>query len=63
MAAELGITEAELQPIFSQISFVGLVALDEVLSAAAGDRGESTTLGDTIPDKGEGPVAPSRSRR
>jgi RNA polymerase sigma factor FliA len=56
VAQELGITEADLHTIFNQISFVGLVALDEVLSGS-GDRGESTTLGDTIPDKGEGPVA------
>jgi RNA polymerase sigma factor for flagellar operon FliA len=56
VADELGITEEDLHGIFNQISFVGLVALDEVLSGS-GDRGESTTLGDTIPDKGEGPVA------
>jgi RNA polymerase sigma factor FliA len=56
VAQEIGISEADLHNIFNQISFVGLVALDEVLSGS-GDRGESTTLGDTIPDKGEGPVA------
>src|SRR6202165_3612286 len=56
VAEELNISEADLHGIFNQISFVGLVALDEVLSGS-GDRGESTTLGDTIPDKGEGPVA------
>jgi RNA polymerase sigma factor FliA len=55
VATEMGITEQELHTIFNQISFVGLIALDEMLSA--GERGESTTLGDTIPDKGEGPVA------
>jgi RNA polymerase sigma factor for flagellar operon FliA len=55
VATEMGISENDLQTIFNQISFVGLVALDEMLSG--GDRGESTTLGDTIPDKGEGPVA------
>jgi RNA polymerase sigma factor for flagellar operon FliA len=55
VAAEMGIGESELHAIFNQISFVGLVALDEMLSG--GERGESTTLGDTIPDKGEGPVA------
>ena len=55
VAAELGISERELHNMFNQISFVGLVALDEMLSS--GDRGESTTLGDTIPDKREGPVA------
>jgi RNA polymerase sigma factor for flagellar operon FliA len=55
VAQEMGISEGDLQTIFNQISFVGLVALDEMLSG--GERGESTTLGDTIPDKGEGPVA------
>jgi RNA polymerase sigma factor for flagellar operon FliA len=55
LAAELGMTEDELQQVFTQISFVGLVALDEVLGG--GERGDVTTLGDTIPDRGEGPVA------
>ena len=36
---------------------VGLVALDDVLSSGSGERGDSLTLGDTIPDRGEGPVA------
>jgi len=57
VAAELGISEAELQAMFHQISFVGVVALDEMLSSGGGDRGESTTLGETIADKSEGPVA------
>ncbi len=57
VATELGISEAELQAIFHQISFVGVVALDEMLSSGTGERGESATLGDTIPDKAEGPVA------
>jgi RNA polymerase sigma factor for flagellar operon FliA len=57
VANELAISERDLQRIFSQISFVGLVALDEVLSSGSGERGESTTLGDTLPDRGEGPVA------
>jgi len=57
VATELGISEAELQAIFHQISFVGVVALDEMLSSGGGDRGESTTLGETIADKSEGPVA------
>jgi len=55
LAADLGITENELQAQFSQISFVGIVALDEVLSG--GDRGEATTLGDTLADRGDGPMA------
>ncbi|MEO5680390.1 MAG: RNA polymerase sigma factor WhiG, partial [Acidimicrobiales bacterium] len=53
VAAEMGISKEELQQIFTQISFVGLVALDEVLG---GGDGQSQTLGDTLPDKGEGPV-------
>jgi len=55
VATELGLTEDELQAQFSQISFVGIVALDEVLSG--GDRGESTTLGDTLADRHDGPMA------
>ena len=57
VAEELGISDDELQQIFNQISFVGLIALDEVLSSGSGERGETTTLVDTIPDRGEGPVA------
>ncbi|HET9731614.1 MAG TPA: RNA polymerase sigma factor WhiG [Acidimicrobiales bacterium] len=54
VAEEMGIAEKELLEIYNQISFVGLVALDEVLSGA--DRGEGgATLGDTIPDREEGP--------
>ena len=56
VAEEMGMSELELQTLFTQISFVGLVALDEVLSVG-GERGESATLGDTIADKREGPVA------
>jgi RNA polymerase sigma factor for flagellar operon FliA len=55
VATEMGISERELHNIFNQISFVGLVALDEMLSG--GERGESATLGDTIADKADGPVA------
>jgi RNA polymerase sigma factor FliA len=54
VARELGLSEEELQAQFSQISFVGIVALDEVL--AGGERGESTTLGDTLADRRDGPM-------
>ena len=55
LAEEMGISDQQLQTTFSQISFIGLVALDEMLG---GDRGgDSMTLGDTIADSGEGPVA------
>ncbi len=53
VAEEMRISKEELQQIFTQISFVGLVALDEVMG---GGDGQSQTLGDTLPDKGGGPV-------
>jgi RNA polymerase sigma factor for flagellar operon FliA len=55
LATELDLTDDQLQTTLGQISFTGLVALDEMLSS--GDRSESTTLGDTLPDSGMGPVA------
>jgi RNA polymerase sigma factor for flagellar operon FliA len=53
VAVELGMTEDELASVMSQISFVGLVALDELL-AAGSDR---AALGDTIADTANDPVA------
>ena len=55
LAAELDVSDTQLQQTFSQISFIGLVALDETLSGA--DRGETVSLGDTVPDSAPGPVA------
>ncbi len=57
VAAELQISENDLQQIFGQISYVGIVALEEVVSGSRADRGEATTLGDTLADKGDGPMA------
>jgi RNA polymerase sigma factor for flagellar operon FliA len=50
LARELGMTESELARVLSQISFVGLVALDEILAAggerpAHGMASNSTTAG------------------
>ena len=56
IAQEMNITEAELHALFNQVSFVGIVALDEMLSVS-GERGEASTLGDTIPDRTDGPMA------
>jgi RNA polymerase sigma factor for flagellar operon FliA len=56
LAEELDLTVDRLQSTLSQISFVGLAALDEILSVG-GERGESMTLGDTIADGGDGPMA------
>jgi len=47
LASELEWTDEQLQSALTQISHVGLAALDEVLT---GDRGDSVTLGDTIAD-------------
>ncbi len=55
LAAEMRVTPEQLQATLSQISSLGIVALDETLSV--GDRSEAATLGDTIPDRGDGPVA------
>jgi RNA polymerase sigma factor for flagellar operon FliA len=55
VAAELRMSEADLQALFSQVSFFGLVALEETVSVGA-DRSETVTVGDTIPDKDVGPV-------
>ena len=55
VAVELDLTDDQLQTTLSQISFIGLAALDEMLGG--GERGESMTLGDTIADIREGPVA------
>lgn len=49
LAEELDWSEEQLQSALSQISQLGLAALDEIL-VMGGDRGESVTLGDTIAD-------------
>ncbi|MBX7160638.1 MAG: RNA polymerase sigma factor WhiG [Acidimicrobiia bacterium] len=51
VAEELGISDKEFQQIFTQISFVGLVALDELIGLG-GDKGDNLTLGDTLADTG-----------
>jgi RNA polymerase sigma factor for flagellar operon FliA len=55
LANELDMTPEQLQNTLGQISFVGLVALDEMLSVGS-DRSDVATLGDTIADGAEGPV-------
>jgi RNA polymerase sigma factor for flagellar operon FliA len=56
VAAELGMSESELDAVLSQVSFTGLVALDELLSASGSDRSGSTSVGDTIADRAHDPV-------
>lgn len=57
VAGQLGIGLTELRQIFSQVSFVNVVALDELLGAG-GDRGDKVSLVDTLEDlRAEDPVA------
>lgn len=49
LATELKWTAEQLQTALTQISTVGLAALDEILSVG-GDQGDTITLGDTIAD-------------
>jgi RNA polymerase sigma factor FliA len=56
VAEHMGIKVGDLHHIFSQVSYVNVVALDELLSVG-GEKGDSLTLGDTLEDKGaEDPV-------
>lgn len=57
VAGELGMNEEELAGVMSQISFVGLVALDELLSAGNSERSGAATVGDTVADMANDPVA------
>ena len=56
VAAELDWTEGELTQTLSQISFTGLVALDDLLAAGSSDRQGSATVSDTITDGKHDPV-------
>jgi RNA polymerase sigma factor for flagellar operon FliA len=57
VAAELDMNEEELNHLLSQVSFTGLVALDELLGRQQGGEGQSSaTVGDTIADRNYDPV-------
>ncbi|WP_245961601.1 RNA polymerase sigma factor WhiG [Quadrisphaera granulorum] len=49
VAARMGISLRDLHAIFSQVSYVNVVALDELLGVS-GEKGESLSLGDTLKD-------------
>src|SRR3954466_4434464 len=56
VAEELGISLDDLHTIFSQVSFVNVIALDELLNVG-GERGDKMSLVDTLEDtKAEDPV-------
>jgi RNA polymerase sigma factor for flagellar operon FliA len=54
IAGELDITADQLNGIYKQISTLGMVALDEMLSF---NGSESLTFGDTLADRRDGPVS------
>ncbi|WP_407938141.1 RNA polymerase sigma factor WhiG [Motilibacter rhizosphaerae] len=57
VAGELGISLEELHQVFSQVSFVNVVALDELISVG-GEKGDKLSLVDTLEDtRVEDPVA------
>ena len=57
VADEMGIKLEDLHAIFSQVSFVNVVALDELLNVG-GEKGDKLSLVDTLEDtKAEDPVA------
>jgi RNA polymerase sigma factor for flagellar operon FliA len=56
VAEQMGIALGDLHQIFSQVSFVNVVALDELLSVG-GEKGDKLSLVDTLEDtKAEDPV-------
>jgi RNA polymerase sigma factor FliA len=56
VAEELDISPTELRQIFSQVSFVNVLALDELLNTG-GEKGDKLSLVDTLEDsKAEDPV-------
>jgi RNA polymerase sigma factor FliA len=56
VAAELEWSEGELASTLSQISFTGIVALDDLLAASSGEHSGSATVSDTITDGKHDPV-------
>ncbi|HEV8564497.1 MAG TPA: RNA polymerase sigma factor WhiG [Actinomycetota bacterium] len=56
MAERLGMSRRELHDVVTQISFVSVLALDEMVSVGA-DRGEQVSLLDTLADKNLDPTS------
>jgi RNA polymerase sigma factor for flagellar operon FliA len=55
LAERLGVSLSELHDVINQISFVSVLALDELL-AVGSDRGEQVSLLDTLADRGVDPT-------
>ena len=54
VAADLEMTDSQFQKVLRQVSLTGVAALDQVFRG--GDRSDSRTLGETLPDSGAGPI-------
>jgi len=54
VAADLEMSDTEFQSTLRKISFVGVVALDEVFRG--GDHSDRATLGESLPDAAAGPM-------
>ena len=54
VAADLEMSDGEFQSTLRKISFVGVVALDEVFRG--GDHSDRSTLGESLPDAAAGPM-------
>jgi RNA polymerase sigma factor FliA len=54
VAADLEMSDDEFQTTLRKISFVGVVALDEVFRG--GDHSDRATLGESLPDAAAGPM-------
>lgn len=58
VADRMDISVTELRMIYNQTSWVGIAALDEIVSDGTRMAGpNAVTLGETIPDPNEGPIA------
>jgi RNA polymerase sigma factor for flagellar operon FliA len=61
VAERLGVSLRELHEVINQISFVSVLALDELLSVGT-DRGEQISLLDTLADRGVDPTTSLESQ-
>jgi RNA polymerase sigma factor FliA len=55
LAGELHLSVEQLQGVLSQISLVGMAALDETVGSS--ERGDLVTVGDLVPDRADQPGA------
>jgi len=54
VAADLEMTDSQFQKVLRQVSLTGVAALDQFFGG--GDRSDRRTLGESVPDRGDGPM-------